>query len=99
MTFSSLLNQSATLYRKSGMNIYGESTYTESTITARVEGTNKRILTVSGEDKPANAMIITASEVSENDKIAVSGDNSRNVMQVDSIPGYNGVIHHYEVYI
>lgn len=100
MSIQGLTNQSITLKTKSAMpNVYGEYTYTSSTIKARVSLRQKVVVNQNGEDVTSYAYAITATEVDYNDKLVLSDGKEREVINVNKVPDRLGNFHHSEVWV
>jgi len=100
MVLISLLNQSITVETYHSTDYMGDPSYNAGVVhNARVEGTIKRILTKTGEDQPATAIIYIGTTIDEKDRITLSDGSIRTILLVKTVPDASGSIHHSEVYI
>lgn len=99
MTIAGLMNQSVTLYNRSGRGGDGRPTFgSGNTISARLQPKTKRKLMANGDVLTIDAMAFIAADVTiaSDDKITAGGVTYR-VVEVYPVPGGNGATHHKEV--
>lgn len=100
MSFNSHLNQSITLANPSGTrDKQGQPGYAAAvTLRARVQRTNKTIVTKDRDRAPIHAIIFIgpATEPQTDSQIVYDGTIYR-VMAIEDVPGKNGQTHHYEI--
>lgn len=92
----SYLNQSATLYRRIGVNPYNEPQYAEPvTIKCRYEYKNRIVRNTQGEQVPSDARFFTVEPIKSGDRIVI-GEEDRTVITAGGQPGLSGKIEFYE---
>lgn len=88
------LNQSVVWGDSGTPNKYNESTYTNKTIKARKEATNKIVMDKLGQETVVSAKIWTLEAVSVDDLI-----DGRSIIAVSPQIGLDGNVEFYEVYV
>lgn len=100
MSLAGLLNQTITIYTKSGYNAYGRESVSDvgNQIKARFQPKTKRVLEANGQVLKIDAICFVAATVSVNsdDKVAY-GSEKYKVLAVYPVPGANGETHHKEL--
>lgn len=99
MAITSLLNQTITIYPKTGVNKYGRETNDAGTTKrARVQFTSKAKLMPNGETQLIDAIVYIdgSVSVSVDDKVTFSGVNYRVVGRRAAVLG-SGATHHYKL--
>ncbi len=100
MSFQSLLRQTVSIENpgtardKNGRAVLGSST----SYKARVQRTNKTIITAERDREPIDAIIFLDRNavVSKGAKLTYDSEAYR-VMTIEDVPGRNGTTHHYEI--
>lgn len=94
-----LLNQTAILKSKTGQSGYGTPTYAEGIpIRVRWEGYIEQMKDENGQEITSNARIFTTVPVKPDDILIYEGEEWV-VVKILSIPGIDGTIHHWEVFV
>lgn len=99
MSIKSLLNQSVTIYNRSGYGADGEFTYSTGTsVDSRFEAKTKRVLLPNGDILAIDAFVIVGPDVTvnTNDKITYGSDDYR-VVDIFAVPDDTGDTHHKEL--
>ena len=99
MSIKSLLNQSATLYVRSGYDADGETSFgSGSTIKGRFEPMTKRILLPNGQTLTIDAIaIVKASEsLNTNDRVTYDSQEYK-IVDIFKVPDDLGNTHHQEL--
>jgi hypothetical protein len=92
---SDYTNQTATLKTATGTDDYGSTTYgSPVTIACRIEASRRLLKDARGQDVVAGSRVFTTRAVSADDLI-----DDRTIIRVDPVPGLDGSISHYEVYL
>lgn len=99
MSIKSLLNQSLTKYIKTGYSADGRVSFSaSSTIKARIEPKQKRVLQPDGSILVSDAVAMVLPDVSINtdDKLSYNGVDYK-VIDIFEVPGETGDTHHKEL--
>ena len=101
MSFTGMLNQSATIKTKTNNSLYGQPETTTSTgVTVRVEPTDKTIFDIDGREKVAKLRIFLLPSVTikAGDLITYDGTDYEVIAMEDMYKG-NGTLHHREALV
>jgi hypothetical protein len=94
-----LLNQPVILRLKTGKSGYGTSTYDEDIpINVRWEDKIKLVKNKDGEEITSSAFVLAMNPM-RTDDILVHKEEEWPIQHVEEIPGFDGSIHHWEVYL
>ena len=85
---SQMLNQSVTWSRRTGVDAYNKPTYTNSTISARVERRLRTARTVNNEQVISATTVFTQAQIGYGDEI----DNENVIQIMDMVDGDGSVI-------
>lgn len=99
MTIAGLMNQTLTLYNRSGRGGDGRPSFGAGTsINARLQPKTKRKLLGNGDVLTIDAMAFVPADttIASDDKVTAGGITYR-VVEVYPVPGGNGATHHKEV--